>query len=459
MAEEQKSDLVRLPPHSTEAEQGLLGSLLIDNRVFDLVNDVVKAEDFYRGDHRRIYEHISQLIANGRPADVLTVHDSMSSVGLGQEGTKSFLNSLAMNTPNSANARRYAEIVRDRSILRALVNAGSEIVDSALDTKGLETKDILDKAESRIFSISEDAQVAGQGLKPAKGALMNVSEQVQKLYKSKSHTAVTGVPTGFNDLDSLTKGLHPGELIIVAGRPAMGKTTFAMNIAEHVAMRAGLPVAVFSMEMPAEQLAMRLISSYQRIKLEHLRSGRLEGDEFQKMSVAVTDIANSHNVFIDDSSGLTISDVRSRARRLTREVKQLGLIVIDYIQLMSGTGRGENRAQEISDISRGLKLLAKELNCPIIGLSQLNRSLEQRPDKRPMMSDLRESGSIEQDADVIIFLYREVVYNQDLKGTDEERNAEAIIRKQRNGPTGTVDLVFFGEYTHFKNASRNSGYA
>ena len=451
MLEEKSTDTVRLPPHSTEAEQGLLGSLLIDNRVFDMVNDVVSPEDFYRGDHRRIYEHIVQLISQGRPADVLTVHDSMAAVGLGQEGTKSFLNSLAMNTPNSANARRYAEIVRDRSILRSLVNVGSQIVDSALDTKGMETKDILDRAESSIFKISEDAQVAGAGLKPVKGALAAVSEQITKLYNSKSQNPVTGVPTGFIDLDRLTKGMHPGELIVVAGRPAMGKTTFAMNIAEYVAMRAEMPVAIFSMEMPAEQLAMRLISSYQRIRLEHLRNGRLEGDEFQKMGAAVTDIANSHNIFIDDSSGLTITDVRSRARRLSREVKQLGLIVVDYIQLMSGDGRGENRAQEISG---GLKLLAKELNCPIIGLSQLNRSLEQRPDKRPMMSDLRESGSIEQDADVIIFLYRDVVYNQDLKDTDQERDAEAIIRKQRNGPTGTVELTFFGEYTQFKNRAR-----
>lgn len=454
MPEEKSTDTVRLPPHSTEAEQGLLGSLLIDNRVFDMVNDVVSPEDFYRGDHRRIYEHIVQLISQGRPADVLTVHDSMAAVGLGQEGTKSFLNSLAMNTPNSANARRYAEIVRDRSILRSLVNVGSQIVDSALDTKGMETKDILDRAESSIFKISEDAQVAGAGLKPVKGALAAVSEQITKLYNSKSQNPVTGVPTGFIDLDRLTKGMHPGELIVVAGRPAMGKTTFAMNIAEYVAMRAEMPVAIFSMEMPAEQLAMRLISSYQRIRLEHLRNGRLEGDEFQKMGAAVADIANSHNIFIDDSSGLTITDVRSRTRRLSREVKQLGLIVVDYIQLMSGDGRGENRAQEISDISRGLKLLAKELNCPIIGLSQLNRSLEQRPDKRPMMSDLRESGSIEQDADVIIFLYRDVVYNQDLKDTDQERDAEAIIRKQRNGPTGTVELTFFGEYTQFKNRAR-----
>ena len=454
MPEEKSTDTVRLPPHSTEAEQGLLGSLLIDNRVFDMVNDVVSPEDFYRGDHRRIYEHIVQLISQGRPADVLTVHDSMAAVGLGQEGTKSFLNSLAMNTPNSANARRYAEIVRDRSILRSLVNVGSQIVDSALDTKGMETKDILDRAESSIFKISEDAQVAGAGLKPVKGALAAVSEQITKLYNSKSQNPVTGVPTGFIDLDRLTKGMHPGELIVVAGRPAMGKTTFAMNIAEYVALRAEMPVAIFSMEMPAEQLAMRLISSYQRIRLEHLRNGRLEGDEFQKMGAAVADISNSHNIFIDDSSGLTITDVRSRARRLSREVKQLGLIVVDYIQLMSGDGRGENRAQEISDISRGLKLLAKELNCPIIGLSQLNRSLEQRPDKRPMMSDLRESGSIEQDADVIIFLYRDVVYNQDLKDTDQERDAEAIIRKQRNGPTGTVELTFFGEYTQFKNRAR-----
>ena len=455
MAEElEKTETVRLPPHSTEAEQGLVGSLLIDNRVFDMVNDVVQAEDFYRGDHRRIYEHISNLITSGRPADVLTVHDSMVAVGLGQEGTKSFLNSLAMNTPNSANARRYAEIVRDRSILRALVTAGSTIVDSALDTKGLETKDILDAAEKAVFGISEQAQTASEGLKPVKNALIAVNDQVTKLFNSKSANIVTGVPTGFTDLDHLTKGMHPGELIVVAGRPAMGKTTFAMNIAEHVALRAGMPVAIFSMEMPAEQLAMRLISSYKRIPLGNLRDGQLKGDELQRMGEAVTDIANSKNVFIDDSAGLRISDVRSRARRLSREVKQLGLIVVDYIQLMSGEGKSDNRASEISDISRGLKLLAKELGCPIIGLSQLNRSVDSRPDKRPVMSDLRESGAIEQDADVIIFLYRDVVYNEEIKGTDEERNAEAIVRKQRNGPIGTIDLTFFGEYTHFKNRAR-----
>ena len=450
----QNTEAVRLPPHSTEAEQGLLGSLLIDNRVYDMVNDVVTAEDFYRGDHRRIYEHICQLISAGRPADVLTVHDSMVSVGLSQEGTKSFLNSLAMNTPNSANARRYAEIVRDRSILRSLVSAGSSIVDSALDTKGRETRDILDEAEKSVFLISEQTQAQGEGLKPVKNALVAVSDQVTKLFNSHSRDVVTGVPTGFTDLDRLTKGMHPGELIVVAGRPAMGKTTFAMNIAEHVALRAGMPIAVFSMEMPAEQLAMRLISSFKRIPLSNLRDGQLKSDELQRMGEAVTEIANNKNIFIDDSAGLRISDVRSRARRLSREVKQLGLIVVDYIQLMSGEGKSDNRATEISDISRGLKLLAKELGCPIIGLSQLNRSVDSRPDKRPVMSDLRESGAIEQDADVIIFLYRDVVYNEELKGTDEERNAEAIVRKQRNGPIGTIELTFFGEYTQFKNRAR-----
>lgn len=450
----QTTEAVRLPPHSTEAEQGLLGSLLIDNRVYDMVNDVVTADDFYRGDHRRIYEHICQLITSGRPADVLTVHDSMVSVGLGQEGTKSFLNSLAINTPNSANARRYAEIVRDRSVLRSLVTAGSGIVDAALDTKGRETRDILDEAEKTIFSISEQTQAQGDGLKPVKNALIAVSDQVTKLYNSNSRDVVTGVPTGFTDLDRLTKGMHPGELIVVAGRPAMGKTTFAMNIAEHVALRAGMPIAVFSMEMPAEQLAMRLISSYKRIPLSNLRDGQLKGDDLQRMGEAVTEIANNKNIFIDDSAGLRISDVRSRARRLSREVKQLGLIVVDYIQLMGGEGKSDNRATEISEISRGLKLLAKELGCPIIGLSQLNRSVDARPDKRPVMSDLRESGAIEQDADVIIFLYRDVVYNEELKGTDDERNAEAIVRKQRNGPIGTIDLTFFGEYTQFKNRAR-----
>lgn len=312
----------------------------------------------------------------------------------------------------------------------------------------------MDAAEKAVFGISEQAQTASEGLKPVKNALIAVNDQVTKLFNSKSANIVTGVPTGFTDLDHLTKGMHPGELIVVAGRPAMGKTTFAMNIAEHVALRAGMPVAIFSMEMPAEQLAMRLISSYKRIPLGNLRDGQLKGDELQRMGEAVTDIANSKNVFIDDSAGLRISDVRSRARRLSREVKQLGLIVVDYIQLMSGEGKSDNRASEISDISRGLKLLAKELGCPIIGLSQLNRSVDSRPDKRPVMSDLRESGAIEQDADVIIFLYRDVVYNEEIKGTDEERNAEAIVRKQRNGPIGTIDLTFFGEYTHFKNRAR-----
>ena len=440
-----------LPPHSDDAEQALIGSLLQENRVYDLVADVLRPQDFYRGDLRRIYETIVDIINQGNPADPLTVYEDLKGRSLAQEGTLSFLFTLSDNVPLASNARRYAQIIHEKAILRDLVFAGNQIAESAFDTKGRPTEEILDEAEKSIFKIAEGNERVDEGLKPIKESLISVSEQVEKLYSSKSRSVVTGVPTGFADLDKLTKGMHPGELIVVAGRPSMGKTTFAMNIAEHVALNAGLPVAIFSMEMPAEQLAVRLISSLKRIPLSNLRDGQLKGDEMQRMAQAVREIADSRNIFIDESVGLKISDIRSRARRLAREVKHLGLIVVDYIQLMDGESKSDNRAMEISDISRGLKLLAKELKCPVIVLSQLNREVDKRPDKRPLMSDLRESGAIEQDADVIIFLYREVVYNDSIKGSEREREAEAILRKQRNGPIGTVPLVFFGEYTHFKN--------
>ncbi|HAW45169.1 MAG TPA: replicative DNA helicase, partial [Sutterella sp.] len=416
--------------------------------------DIVKAEDFYQPNLRRIYEQLATMINAGKVADPVTVNNEMTAIGIADNSTLGFLISLMNNVPLAANARRYAEIIHDKSVLCQLIRAGHTIADTAFHTEGRSTIDIVDEAEQRVLEISQKNDKEGTGLRPIREALTKVNDQVARLYNAKSRDLVTGTATGFIDLDRLTKGMHEGELIVVAGRPSMGKTTFALNIAENVALRSGLPVAVFSLEMPADQLALRLISSLKRIPLTNLRDGRLKDDEFQRMGEAVREIADSRNIFIDDSAG-RVSEIRSRARRLAREVRHLGLIVIDYIQLIGGETRTDNRAMEISEISRSLKLLAKELKCPIVVLSQLNRDVDKRTDKRPMMSDLRESGAIEQDADVIIFLYREVVYDESLKGTDKERDAEAILRKQRNGPIGTVNLTFFGEYTHFKSRAND----
>lgn len=454
MPDNNQPDLEKLPPHSDDAEQALLGSILQDNRAYDMVNDVLRPEDFYRGDYRRVYEIAAGMVNAGKVADPLTVTDEMKAKGLADDATLGFLMNVMNAVPLAANARRYAEIVHEKALLRDLLAAAHRIAQIALDTQGRETRDILDESEQTIYKIAESNERIDAGLRPLGDSLVKVSDQVTKLYKAKSKQLVTGTPTGFADLDAYTKGMHEGELIVVAGRPSMGKTTFALNIAEHVAMRAGLPVAVFSLEMPADQLAMRLISSLKRIPLTNLRDGRLQAEEFQRMGEAVRELADSHNLFIDDSAN-RVSEIRSRCRRLAREVKQLGLVVVDYLQLISAESKSDNRAMEISEISRSLKLLAKELGCPVIALSQLNRDVDKRTDRRPVMSDLRESGAIEQDADVIIFLYREVVYDETLKNTDAERDAEAILRKQRNGPIGSVNLTFFGEYTHFKSRAHD----
>ncbi len=443
---------LRVPPHSVEAEQSVLGGLLLDNAAWDRIADVVKEEDFYRFDHRIIYHHIARLIGLARPADVVTVYESLQTSGKAEDtGGLAYLNSLARNTPSAANIRRYAEIVRDRGVLRKLVTVADEISAGAFNPQGKDTRQLLDEAESRIFQIAEEGSRGTAGFQVIQPLLTQVVERIDELYHRDSDSEVTGVPTGFADLDRMTSGLQAGDLVIVAGRPSMGKTAFSMNIGEHVAVEEGLPVAVFSMEMGAVQLAMRMLGSVGQLDQHRMRTGKLTDEDWPHLTHAIQKMQDAQ-VYIDETPALSSMELRARARRLARQCGQLGLIVIDYIQLMAGNsgGGGENRATEISEISRSLKGLAKELQCPVIALSQLNRSLEQRPNNRPIMSDLRESGAIEQDADVILFIYRDEVYNPD---TPDKGSAEIIIGKQRNGPIGTVRLTFQGAYTKFQNFS------
>ncbi|MBN9460505.1 MAG: replicative DNA helicase [Burkholderiales bacterium] len=439
---------LRVPPHSIEAEQAVLGGLLIDNLAFDRVADMLREDDFYRHDHRLIWHQVARLIERSQPADVVTVYEALQSLGKAEEaGGLTYLNALAQETPSAANIRRYGEIVRDRAILRRLISTADEIATSALNPQGKDTRQLLDEAESRVFQISEDGSRGQAGFQPLADLLGKVVERVDQLYNQNNPNDVTGVPTGYVDFDRMTSGLQPGDMVIVAGRPSMGKTALALNMAEHVAIDQGLPVAVFSMEMGATQLAMRLVCSVGRLDQQRLRTGRLRDDDWPRLTSAIQKMQDAQ-LFIDETPALNALELRARARRLSRQCGRLGLIVVDYLQLMSASTSGENRATEISEISRSLKALAKELDCPVIALSQLNRSLEQRPNKRPVMSDLRESGAIEQDADVIVFIYRDEVYNPD---SADKGMAEIIIGKQRNGPIGTVRLTFVGQYTKFEN--------
>ncbi|HRO61066.1 MAG TPA: replicative DNA helicase [Burkholderiaceae bacterium] len=439
---------LRVPPHSIEAEQSVLGGLLLDNNAFDRVADVLHEHDFYRHDHRLIWRQISKSIERGHPADVVTVLEALQTAGKADEaGGLAYLNALAQETPSAANIRRYAEIVRDRSVLRRLISTSDEISTAALSPQGKDTRQLLDEAESKIFQISEESSRGQAGFQALPDLLGKVVERIDELYNQNNPNDVTGVPSGFADLDRMTSGLQPGDLVIVAGRPSMGKTSLALNIGEHVAIEQGLPVAVFSMEMGATQLAMRMVCSVGRLDQQRLRTGRLLDDDWPRLTNAMQKMQDTQ-LYIDETPALSALELRARARRLSRQCGQLGLVIIDYLQLMSGSSSGENRATEISEISRGLKGLAKELNCPVIALSQLNRSLEQRPNKRPVMSDLRESGAIEQDADVTLFIYRDEVYNPD---SPDKGTAELIIGKQRNGPIGTVRLTFVGQYTKFEN--------
>jgi replicative DNA helicase len=447
---------LRIPPHSQEAESSVLGGLLLDNNSWDKVADLLVEADFYRYEHRLVFASITSLVNANRPADVITVFEQMQSQGKADEiGGLAYLNSLAQYVPSSANIRRYAEIVRERSILRKLVSVSDEIATSALNTNGRPVTNILDEAEQKIFSIGEEGSRMRQGFQSMDKLVVQLLDRVEEM--SQNPNDITGVPTGFFDLDRMTSGMQAGDLIVLAARPSMGKTALAINIAEHVALQEDLPVAVFSMEMGASQLAIRIVGSIGRIDQGRLRTGKLIDDEWPRLSDAIERL-KTVSLSIDETPGLTTSELRASARRLARSCGKLGLVVVDYLQLMSGSGGGdgENRATELGEISRGLKMLAKELQCPVIALSQLNRGVEQRTDKRPMMSDLRESGAIEQDADVIMFIYRDDYYNKDSK---DPGVAEIIIAKQRNGPTGMVKLTFLEPITKFESyAGASSDY-
>lgn len=439
---------LRIPPNSVEAESSVLGGLLLDNTAWDKIGDVLSDSDFYRYEHRLIFTAVSGLINANRAADVITVFEHLQSQGKADEvGGLAFLNSLAQYVPSSANIRRYAEIVRERAILRKLVSVSDEIATSAMNTNGRPVPNILDEAEQKIFNIGEEGSRMRQGFQSMGNLVVQLLDRVEEM--SQNPNDITGVPTGFFDLDRMTSGMQAGDLIVLAARPSMGKTALAINIAENVALNEGLPVAVFSMEMGASQLAIRIVGSIGRIDQTRLRTGKLLDEEWPRLTEAVERLRNV-SLSIDETPSLTPAELRASARRLARSCGKLGLVVVDYLQLMSGSsgGDGDNRATELGEISRGLKMLAKELQCPVIALSQLNRGVEQRTDKRPMMSDLRESGAIEQDADVIMFIYRDDYYNKDSK---DPGVAEIIIGKQRNGPTGMVKLTFLKPITKFES--------
>jgi replicative DNA helicase len=443
-------DQIKLPPHSVEAEQSVLGGLLLESSALDKIIDLITHEDFYRRDHQLIYRQIVRLSEQAKPVDVITVAESLEIAGdLDKVGGLLYLGTLANNVPSAANVRRYAEIVRERSIMRKLAEVGSDIAASAYNPTGRDAAQLLDEAERKVFEIAEAGSRGKQGFVPMPPLLTQVVERIETLYARGNVSEVTGTATGFTELDRMTSGLQPGDLVIVAGRPSMGKTAFSINIAENVALDSKLPVAIFSMEMGGAQLAMRMLGSVGNLNQHDLRTGRLQDDDWGRLTHALGKL-NDAPIHIDESAALSALEVRARARRLHRQNNGLGLIVIDYLQLMSGSAgkTNENRATEISEISRSLKSLAKELQVPVIALSQLNRSLEQRPNKRPVMSDLRESGAIEQDADLILFIYRDEVYNSD---SPDKGKAEIIIGKQRNGPIGKVELAFRGEFTRFDN--------
>jgi replicative DNA helicase len=436
---------LKVPPHSIEAEQSVLGGLMLDSNAWDRVAEVVSEADFYRRDHRLIFATAATLLEKGSPVDVVTVSQALDAQGRLQEvGGLAYLGELAHNTPSAANIQAYAHIVRERSVLRQLIGVGTDIADSAFNTEGRGVTELLEQAEKQVFDIRDQGARRDGGFVPIRSVLGSVMDRIEELFENGS--ALTGITTGYNDLDDKTSGLQPSDLIIIAGRPSMGKTSFAMNLCETAALKVGKAVAVFSMEMPAEQLTMRMLSSLGRIDQQKVRNGKLSDGDWPRLTSALT-LLNDARIYIDDTPALTPTDLRARCRRLCREA-DLGLVIIDYLQLMQVPSSKENRATEISEISRSLKALAKELKVPVIALSQLNRSLEQRTDKRPVMSDLRESGAIEQDADVILFIYRDEVYNEDSK---DKGKAEIIIGKQRNGPIGRVMLTFLNQYTRFEN--------
>ena len=436
---------LRVPPHSLEAEQAVLGGLLLSEGGWEQIADLVQEADFYREDHRLIFRAIAELHDLAKPSDAITVTEWFSNQGkIELVDGGDYIAMLANNTPSAANIKAYAEIVRERSILRSLIDVGTRVTTSAYDLEGRTSQELLEEAEREIFAIADQGARSKSGFVSVQSTIKEAIERIQELHEYDGD--ITGVPTGFKDFDQHTAGLQPSDLIIVAGRPAMGKTTWAMNIAEHAAIKHDVPVAVFSMEMAALQLVLRLFSSLGQIEQGRLRTGNLDDMDWPKLTSAMNLLQKS-KIFIDETPALSPAELRARSRRLKRE-HDIGLIVVDYLQLMAVPGSNENRATEIAEISRSLKALAKELNVPVIALSQLNRALEQRPNKRPVMADLRESGSIEQDADLIVFIYRDEVYNPD---SPDKGKAEIIIGKHRNGATGTVNLAFQGPWLRFVN--------
>lgn len=439
------AESLKVPPHSIEAEQAVLGGLLLSAQAWEQIADLLTESDFYREDHRTIFRAVHDLNEISRPCDAVTVTEWFESHGKAEliDGG-AYVTQLAGSTPSAANVVAYAEIVREKSILRQLIDAGTTLTTAGFNAAGRDSKELLEEAERMVFAIAEQGARGRSGFVPIQDTLKDAIAKIQELNEFEGE--ITGKSTGFKDFDRLTAGLQDSDLIIVAGRPSMGKTTFAMNIAEHAAIKHGVPVAIFSMEMSSLQLVMRLFSSLGQIEQGKLRTGRLADNDWPKLTSAMN-ILHKCKIFIDETPALSPSDLRARARRLKRE-HNIGMIVIDYLQLMSVPGTRENRATEIAEISRSLKALAKELRLPVVALSQLNRSLEHRPDKRPVMADLRESGSIEQDADLIAFIYRDEVYHPE---TAEKGKAEIIIGKHRNGETGTVPLTFQGQWLRFVN--------
>lgn len=442
------AESLRTPPYSLEAEQAVLGGLMLENGTWDQIVDVLKEGDFHLFDHRIIFRAIADLAYQNQPFDVVTLADkikhSEDATGINSQNITAYMATLAKETPTAANIVAYAEIVREKSILRQLATTGTDIAGTAYQTQGMHSRELLDIAEKKIFQIGDHGTKGIGGFKGMKELLKTTVERIDELFERGE--TITGIATGFDQFDENTSGLQKGDFVIVAGRPSMGKTSLAMNIAEYAVIQKQETVAIFSMEMPSHQLTMRMLSSIGRINQQNIRTGKLTDEDWPRLTSAVSMLSES-KLFIDDSAALTPTEIRARARRLKRE-HGLSLIVIDYLQLMQVTGSGENRTNDVSEISRSLKALAKELEVPVIALSQLNRSLESRPDKRPQMSDLRESGAIEQDADLIVFIYRDEVYNED---SPDKGTAEIIVAKQRNGPIFKTRLTFLGQYTRFEN--------
>ncbi len=436
----------RVPPHNIEAEQAVLGCMLIDSDIIPTVTEMIKGEDFYRDDHREICEAILDITERAGPVDIITVSEQLQLRGtLDAVGGLDYLASISGAVPTTANAKHYANIVEEKALLRKLAKAASNISGMCYDSSD-EAIYVLDRAEKSIFDILQKRST--QGFTHIKDVLLETFNRLEELYNSKSY--ITGIPTGFTDLDYKTAGLQNSDLILIAARPGMGKTAMGLNIAQYAAIRKHVPVAIFNLEMSKDQLVNRMLSSEVMVDGQKMRTGKLEDDDWNKVAQALAPLSEAP-IFIDDTPGISVMDIRAKCRRLKLE-KNLGLVVIDYLQLMQGRGRVENRQQEVSEISRSLKILAKELNVPVVTMSQLSRGPESRNDHRPMLSDLRESGAIEQDADIVMFLYRDDYYNPD---TEKKNIAEVIVAKHRNGSTGTIELRWFGEYTKFANLKRD----